>query len=111
MAFISKAPTHHHVSYDVKFPRHGPLQAHTLNFSPQIAQQAVGLRCYNNVASTCQPGEVHLGSHCYSLDYNSDMEEGRGLFEASEKCFEYGGHLLDLNTQVCFGHRYIDFMV
>lgn len=73
---------------------------HAENSNCQVARQAVGLRCYNNVASTCQPGEVHLGSHCYSLQ-PPQLEEnpGNSLFDAAGDCSTKGGHLLDLNTQ------------
>lgn len=67
----------------------------------QVTRNAIGLRCYDNLASHCQPGEIQFNRHCYRLVRpESRRNVGRSLGEISEQCKTYGGRLLDVTTQV-----------
>jgi hypothetical protein len=67
-----------------------------------IARDAVGVRCYRNWVSQCQPGEVNHGKKCYSLVVPSEHHalEGFTHGEALRDCQSRGSQLLDIASQV-----------
>lgn len=67
-----------------------------------IARDAVGVRCYKNWVSQCQPGEVNHGKKCYSLVVPSVHHalEGFTHGEALRDCQARGSQLLDITSQV-----------
>lgn len=74
-----------------------------------IARDAVGVRCYKNWVSQCQPGEVNHGKKCYSLVVPSEHHalEGFTHGEALRDCQARGSQLLDITSQV---RGYISFI-
>lgn len=73
----------------------------TFLLSLQIARNAIGIRCYPNLASHCQPGEIHYKERCYRLMESENPDDaGLTLGQASESCRNIGGRLLDINNQV-----------
>jgi hypothetical protein len=67
-----------------------------------IARDAVGVRCYQNWVSQCQPGEMNHGKKCYSLVVPSERYalEGFSHGEALRDCQSRGSQLLDITSQV-----------
>lgn len=67
----------------------------------QVGRNAVGLRCFDNLASHCQPGEVLYNQHCYRLHGKENPDDpGVKTEDASESCKKYGGKLVDITSQV-----------
>ena len=67
-----------------------------------IARDAVGVRCYKNWVSECQPGEVNHNKKCYKLIVPSVRHalEGFSHGEALRDCRQRGAQLLDITSQV-----------
>lgn len=74
-----------------------------------IARDAVGVRCYKNWVSQCQPGELNHGKKCYSLVVPSEHHalEGFSHGEALRHCQSRGSQLLDVTSQV---RGYVSFV-
>ncbi|PSN37221.1 hypothetical protein C0J52_12660 [Blattella germanica] len=66
-----------------------------------IARDAVGVRCYKNWPSQCQPGEFNFGKQCYKLVVPSvrHAKEGFSHGEALRDCQTRGAQLLDITSQ------------
>ncbi|XP_069680100.1 uncharacterized protein teq isoform X2 [Periplaneta americana] len=66
-----------------------------------VSRDAVGVRCYKNWVSQCQPGEVNHGKKCYRLVVPSVRHalEGFSHGEAIRDCKSRGAQLLDIISQ------------
>ncbi|KAK6643897.1 hypothetical protein RUM43_000162 [Polyplax serrata] len=74
--------------------------AYTNDKKCNVGRNAVGLRCFDNLASHCQPGEVLYNQHCYRLHGKENPDDpGVKTEDASESCKKYGGKLVDITSQ------------
>ncbi|XP_024086083.1 uncharacterized protein LOC106674111 [Cimex lectularius] len=69
-----------------------------------VNNDAVWVRCHDNIRSQCRPGEISIGDRCYFLvePFEDTPVEMAGFTqgEALAHCQKHGGHLLNVASQI-----------